>query len=243
MAVILCIETSTEVCSVALSADGLVQSIREDKSGRNHAQLLTLFVEEVLKEADLTFRDLAAVAVSGGPGSYTGLRIGVSTAKGICYGASLPLITLSSTVTLAHHVIQLQSEKGLLTDDMLFCPMLDARRMEVYAAVYDHQGEIIRDISAEIIDHTAYADLLATHPIYFFGNGADKCRQILRHPNAIFLEKITASAAYLAGPSLRAFQNRQFADLAYYEPFYLKDFIATLPTKNIFKAQADLPTE
>lgn len=245
MASILCIETSTEVCSVALSEDGTVVALREDRSGKNHALLLTGFIEEVLNETGIKSDRLDAVAVSGGPGSYTGLRIGISTAKGLCFAARVPLIAIPSLKILAHHVLNNAAEYGLEKNgSMLFCPMIDARRMEVYAAVYDGNLELIRDIQADIIDHSSFINLLRDHKMVFFGNGADKCRMTIRQPNAVFLEKVFLSAGFMAGLAEIAFSSAGFVDVAYYEPFYLKDFVATIPTKNIFHAttnrQADI---
>jgi tRNA threonylcarbamoyladenosine biosynthesis protein TsaB len=240
MASILCLETSTEVCSVALSIDGIVTEEREDKSGKNHAQLLTGFVEQVMKSKNLPFKSLDAIAVSGGPGSYTGLRIGVSTAKGLCYAAGLPLIAIPSLEAMAHNIVTNLSNFGLdKKNTYYYCPMIDARRMEVYAAIYDDRMNLIRGIQADIIDHLSFVQLLSNHKIVFFGNGADKCKSTIYHPNALFLDNITTSARYLAEPAENAFQNANFVDVAYYEPFYLKDFVATIPTKNIFHSNHD----
>ena len=246
MASILCLETSTEVCSVALSVDGIIRGEREDKSGRNHALMLACFVEEVMKKDGGSFANLDAIAVSGGPGSYTGLRIGVSTAKGLCYAAGLPLIAIPSLEAMAHQVIQNALSYGLPPDEsMLFCPMIDARRMEVYAALYNNKMHKIRNIQADIIDHLSFADLLLHQKVIFFGNGADKCKSSIQHPNALFLDHITTSASYMAVPAEAAFQTSAFVDVAYYEPYYLKDFVATIPSRNIFHSSAlsNRPTE
>jgi len=246
MASILCLETSTEVCSVALSVDGIVRGEREDKSGRNHALMLTCFVEEVMKKEGISFANLDAIAVSGGPGSYTGLRIGVSTAKGLCYAAGLPLIAIPSLEAMAHKVIHDAPRYGLPADEsMLYCPMIDARRMEVYAAIYNQQMHIVRNIQADIVDHLSFTDLLLHQKVVFFGNGADKCKSSIQHPNALFLDHITTSASYMAVPAETAFQTSAFVDVAYYEPYYLKDFVATIPSRNIFHSSAlpNRPTE
>lgn len=240
MASILCIETSTEVCSVSLVLNGLVLEEREDKSGKNHSQLLTGFVDEVMKSKDYSFSDLDAVAVSGGPGSYTGLRIGVSTAKGLCYAAGLPLISIPSLDAMAYHVIYNSPVSGIeKKESLLFCPMIDARRMEVYAAIYDNLFKRIRDIQADIIDHLSFLPLLASHKILFFGNGSGKCKMMIQHPNALFLDDIFTSSRHMAGLAEAAFIAKNFVDVAYYEPFYLKDFVATIPVKNIFHSQKE----
>jgi tRNA threonylcarbamoyladenosine biosynthesis protein TsaB len=240
MSSILCLETSTEVCSVALSVDGIIVEVREDKSGKNHALLLTSFAEEVMKSQHRPFEKLDAIAVSGGPGSYTGLRIGVSTAKGFCYAAGLPLIAIPSLDAMAHHVIHNAITLGIKErDQLLFCPMIDARRMEVYAAIYTHQMHKVRNIQADIIDHLSFAEYLSQHKVLFFGNGAQKCKSTIQHSNAIFLENIGTSATYMAGPAEDAFQSGNFVNVAYYEPYYLKDFVATIPTKNIFHSKTD----
>ncbi len=240
MASILCLETSTEVCSVALAIGGIIVEEREDKSGKNHAQLLTSFAEEVMNSRKISFDSLDAIAVSGGPGSYTGLRIGVSTAKGLCYAANLPLIAIPSLEALAYHVISNPYIFGIKKDDnLLYCPMIDARRMEVYAAIYDADLNKIRETRADIIDHLSFAPYLQNRKMLFFGNGADKCKLTILHPNALFLDNITNSAVHMAALAEKSFAKRKFADVAYYEPFYLKDFVATIPTKNIFPLSPD----
>jgi len=237
MATILNIETSTEVCSVVLARDGHVIQCRENLSGQNHARLVTVLINEVLEAYDISVSQLDAVAVSGGPGSYTGLRIGVSVAKGICYASHLPLIAITSLEAMAHHVIH-HSDKYRLpeTENILFCPMIDARRMEVYTSVYDRNCTQIRQIQADIIDHLSYLSYLDNNKVVFFGNGADKCLSTITHPNAIFVEGIITSANNMVPLAERDFTLQKFANVAYYEPFYLKDFIATIPVKNIFRS-------
>jgi len=235
MALILNIETSTEVCSVALARDGVVVHSRENLTGQNHAMLVTVFIEELLAESNLAMEQLDAVAVSGGPGSYTGLRIGVSVAKGICYASRLPLIAITSLEAMAHYVIHHPDRYQLpKTGNVLFCPMIDARRMEVYTAFYDKDGKQVRGIQADIIDHQSYLPFLENNFVLFFGNGSAKCREAINHPNAIFINGIITWAENMIPLSERDFQLQKFVDVAYYEPFYLKDFIATIPVKNIF---------
>ena len=237
MALILNIETSTEVCSVALARDGVVIHSRENLTGQNHAMLVTVFIEELLAESNLKMEQLDAVAVSGGPGSYTGLRIGVSVAKGICYASRLPLIAITSLEAMAHHVIHHPDRYQLpKTDNVLFCPMIDARRMEVYTAFYDKEGKQVRGIQADIIDHQSYLPYLESNSVLFFGNGSAKCREAINHPNAFFINGIFTSSENMVVLAEREFHLQKFADVAYYEPFYLKDFVATIPVKNIFKS-------
>lgn len=186
MSCILHIETSTEVCSVSVSQDGTSIFSKEDFKGPSHAVVLGVFVDEALSFIDNHAIPLDAVAVSCGPGSYTGLRIGVSMAKGICYGRNIPLIGIPTPEVMAVPVLLFED----LPEDALLCPMIDARRMEVYAAIYDRALNVKREIGADIIDENSYAGFLAEHPVYFFGNGAAKCREKITHPNAHFIENI-----------------------------------------------------
>jgi tRNA threonylcarbamoyladenosine biosynthesis protein TsaB len=236
MALILNIESSTEVCSVAIARDGVMICSRENLTGQNHAKLVTVFINELLTELNLTVDQLDAVAVSGGPGSYTGLRIGVSVAKGLCYASGLPLIAITSLEAMAYHVIHnRQIIYNTKADNVLFCPMIDARRMEVYTAFYNINGIQVRGIQADIIDHQSYLQFLENNTILFFGNGADKCREVIAHPNAVFINGIITSSENMIPLSERDFKLQKFVNVAYYEPFYLKDFVATVPVKNIFK--------
>lgn len=237
MALILNIESSTEVCSVSLAENGTSIQTLENLTGQNHAKLVSVYIQEILTKQDITFKQLDAVAVSGGPGSYTGLRIGVATAKGICYASGLPLIAITSLAAMTHHVINHRLEYQISEDkEILFCPMLDARRMEVYTAIYNHKEEMIREIKADIIDHLSFLPYLEKCKMVFFGNGATKCKNAITHPNACFLDQITTSANYMTVLAERAYKTKKFVDIAYYEPFYLKDFVATIPTKNVFKS-------
>lgn len=237
MALILNIETSTEVCSVVIARDGEVIHSRENLTGQNHAMLLTVFIDALLAESKFKMEQFDAIAVSGGPGSYTGLRIGVSVAKGICYASHLPLIAITSLEAMAHHVIHNRKQfQYTESSNVLFCPMIDARRMEVYTAFYDINGIQIREIHADIIDHQSYFTYLENNPVLFFGNGAAKCRDTITHPNAIFLNGVITSSKNMVPLAERDFQLKKFVDVAYYEPFYLKDFVATIPVKNIFKS-------
>ena len=227
MSCILHIETSTEVCSVAASQDGATIFSQEDFNGPSHATVLGVYVDEALSFIDNHAIPLDAVAVSCGPGSYTGLRIGVSMAKGICYGRNIPLIGIPTHKVMSVPVL-LRHE---LPEDALLCPMIDARRMEVYATIYDRALKEIRPTSADVIDENSYAEFLEKHPVYFFGNGADKCREKLTHPNAHFIENIHPLAKWMFPLAERANANQDFKDVAYFEPFYLKEFVASTPKK------------
>ncbi len=225
---ILNIETSTNVCSVALSINGLCVFTRTNTEGMNHATLLSPFIEEAFQF--LTPEKPDAIAVSGGPGSYTGLRIGVSTAKGLCYGLEVPLIavdTLEIMSIMANKLIINRPENSLL------CAMIDARRMEVYSAFYNLNGELIRNVSADIIDENSYRDLLDTNIIFFFGNGAPKCKTVLTHSNAVFVDNIVPLAENMIPLAEKEFEDQYFADVAYYEPFYLKEFYTTAIPKSV----------
>lgn len=227
MSIILCIETGTEVCSVSISNDNQLLASRISAEPQAHAKLLGIFIDEVLKECNLTTADLSAVAISEGPGSYTGLRIGVSTAKGICYGANKPLIAVGSLEALTYGALQ-----QISNPDALFCPMIDARRMEVYTALYDGSGNQQSEVEAMIIDEGSFAIELEKGPIYFFGNGAAKCASTITHPNAKFIE-VEPSAANMIPLALDRLMAQSFVDVAYYEPFYLKDFVVTKSKKNL----------
>jgi tRNA threonylcarbamoyladenosine biosynthesis protein TsaB len=223
LAKILHIETATQVCSVALSSGGKLISLKESSEKNSHSATVTLFIDEVMKTAGLAYNELDAVAVSMGPGSYTGLRIGVSTAKGICFAVDKPLIAISTLQAMAAGV-------GKGTPSLLLCPMIDARRMEVYSALYDNDLRPVRDIKAEIISETSFAAELAIHETWFFGDGAAKCKPILgNHPNARFSEDFQPSASFMISLAEEKFLRSEFEDVVYFEPYYLKDFIPGLP--------------
>ena len=223
MPVILNIETSTTVCSVALSRDGGVEFHKEIFEGPAHAKNIGPFVEEALQFARDKKYKIDAVAVSSGPGSYTGLRIGMSEAKGLCFGLGVPLIAVDTLKILTCSVMF----KGMFEEHALFCPMIDARRMEVYSAIYDHSFQEIKPVSADIIDENSYQDILEKGPVYFFGDGAAKCEKELTHPNARFIQSVLPVAYDMMALAELAFRKGEFQDVAYFEPFYLKDFVAT----------------
>lgn len=221
---ILQIETATTSCSVALVQQGRVLGIKQLNQRNVHAEVITLFIESVLADAGVKYHDLDAVAVSSGPGSYTGLRIGVSTAKGLCYALSKPLISVETLKAMADGMTERLADK--LTAATLLCPMIDARRMEVFSAMFDIQGNKVMPTAAVIVDADSFAELLDRHPIVFFGDGADKCRETLTHPNARFVAGFTNSATHLSRAAQIKFDAKDFEDVAYFEPYYLKDFIA-----------------
>jgi tRNA threonylcarbamoyladenosine biosynthesis protein TsaB len=229
MSLIINIETATEICSVSLSENGKLIALKEDTEGQQHAKLLTVLIEEMFKENNISIKKLNAVAVSKGPGSYTGLRIGVSAAKGIAYAADIPLLAINTLQAMALGV----SKSQIFDAETWFCPMIDARRMEVYTAFFDLQNKLRRDITAEIIDENSFNQILEERKIVFHGNGAAKCKNIIHSPNAVFTETSGCSASNMVELSYQAYQNKEFADVAYFEPFYLKDFIATVPKNSI----------
>jgi tRNA threonylcarbamoyladenosine biosynthesis protein TsaB len=230
---IICLETATNLCSVALCNSAGVILLRESSELKSHAAMLTIFIEEALKTGGIKVRDLDAIAVSKGPGSYTGLRIGVSVAKGMAYAASIPLIGIETTLSMFMGISGNKTGSPEFDDNTLFCPMLDARRMEVYYAIYDAAGKIIKNISAEIIDEKSFTEIPASQKIVFFGDGAEKCKDVIRLPNAFFVNNFRMSASHMYGPAFQAFKENRFEDVAYFEPFYLKDFITSKPRKNI----------
>ncbi|RNL56517.1 tRNA (adenosine(37)-N6)-threonylcarbamoyltransferase complex dimerization subunit type 1 TsaB [Pedobacter jejuensis] len=228
MAIILQLETATAVCSVALSVNGETVFTKEESGQNLHASNLTLFIEDVLKASGYVFKDLDAIAISKGPGSYTGLRIGVSTAKGLCYALDKPLIAIETlTMMAAGFLSQNSGYKGLV------CPMIDARRMEVYTAVFDSELQILESTTAKIIDDLSFVNLLAEHEITFIGDGAAKCAEILSNPNAKFSSANFNSASNLSILAEDAFKIGTFEDVAYFEPFYLKNFVLTQPKKKV----------
>jgi len=221
---ILQIETATKSCSVALSHHGRLLAFKELNERNIHAEAITLFIEDVFTATGKKYADLDAVAVSCGPGSYTGLRIGVSTAKGLCFALDKPLIAIETLQAMADGM--LLRKKAELPDNALFCPMIDARRMEVFTAVFDHEGNRVQATEALIVDENSFSDLLKYHQIIFFGDGAEKCQSTLTHQNAIFVTGFVNSATYLSKLAQAKFDNKEFEDIAYFEPYYLKDFIA-----------------
>lgn len=227
MSCILNIETSTDVCSVAVSQDGICIFSKEDNKGPNHAVSLGVFVDEALAYIDNRDIKLDAVAVSCGPGSYTGLRIGVSMAKGICYGRGVKLISVPTLELLAVPVL-LEHD---IEEGSLLCPMLDARRMEVYSGIYDRALKEVRQVQADIVDGDTYSSYLDKSKMYFFGNGACKCMDTISNPNAMLIKGIKPLARYMFPLAEKRMAEERFEDVAYFVPFYLKDFVAKTPKK------------
>lgn len=228
---ILCLETATGICSVALADRNGIVSLRDSGGNRSHAAMLTVLIGDVLKESNIAPHDLEAVAVSRGPGSYTGLRIGVSTAKGISFGASVPLLSIDTTLSMFHGI-----KRGKYSEpsgNVLFCPMLDARRMEVYYTLYRPDGSVFRETVAEVINEDSFSDIPEETTVVFFGEGAPKCRNVIKRSKATFADDFRISASFMQIPAYEALDSKKFEDVAYFEPLYLKDFLATTPRKNI----------
>jgi tRNA threonylcarbamoyladenosine biosynthesis protein TsaB len=232
LSLILNIETATGVCSVALAKDGQLLGLKESNTKNSHVSVLTLFIDEIIKTSGISLSELDAIAVSKGPGSYTGLRIGVAAAKGLCYALEKPLIGVSTLRAMAlgmpHSSISSPNREG--ENSILYCPMIDARRMEVYCAIFDDTGKEIRETRAEIIDEYSFMEYLGKNRIVFAGDGALKCRPLFeKHPNAVFSEDFQASARFMISLSEEQFLQKKIENLAYFEPYYLKDFIAGKP--------------
>lgn len=227
MACILNIETSTDVCSVAVTQNGVCLFEKTDHSGPNHAVTLGVYVDQALSFIDSRSIPLDAVAVSRGPGSYTGLRIGVSMAKGICFGRDAKLIAVPTLELLCVPILLSEAVSGdNSAPTPLLCPMLDARRMEVYAQLFDTSLREVRPIQADVVTADTYRSYLDTHPVFFFGNGAAKCMDVINHPNAHLIKSIEPLAKNMLPLSEKRFLNQQFEDVAYFVPYYLKDFVA-----------------
>jgi tRNA threonylcarbamoyladenosine biosynthesis protein TsaB len=227
MPIILSIETATPVCSCTLSRDGEILLNRESYKGQSHASLLGVFVQEIMVYARKNNLVIDAVAVSSGPGSYTGLRIGVSEAKGLSYGLGVPMIAIPTSRIMASMMID------KVNKDTLLCPMIDARRMEVYATFFDRSLNVVRETTADIIESDSYDNLLDENKIAFFGNGSDKCKKVSTHPNAIFIDDVHPLASAMIPLAEEAYAVKDFVESAYFEPFYLKEFVATTPKNKI----------
>lgn len=240
---IILIETSTALCSVALAEDGAVTAYRESSEPKAHASLTAVFVQEVLAERGVTLADCDAVCVSMGPGSYTGLRVGVSTAKGLCFGSGKPLLAVGTLDTLVAQAGEVPGQAGNdgSSPYSFLIPMIDARRMEVYAAVWGrsaagecgHGMKQITETAPVIVDENSFAEYLEQGPVLFIGDGAGKCADVIKHPNAHFCQ-CHPKASSMLSPALEALRAGDFKDVAYFEPFYLKEFVATVSKKKLF---------
>ncbi len=227
---IILIETSVSKTSVALVNQDKILAYKETEEPRMQASMTAPFVQEVLKEANLMMKDCSAIAVSKGPGSYTGLRVGVSTAKGLCFGAKLPLISVGTLDLLVNQAI----DEDLLPEDCKYIiPMIDARRMEVYSSVFSVDGKQITDTEPNIIDENSYASYLEQGKVLFIGDGAKKCADVIKHTNAHFVN-VNPKASAMHRPAVEKFVAKDFEDVAYFEPFYLKEFVATVSKKKLF---------
>ena len=228
MALILSIETSTKTSSIAIHEKGELIASQHIHIDKSHSEYLTLSIKYLFETSGFNLNDLEAVAISKGPGSYTGLRIGTSSAKGICYALDIKLIGINTLEAMALGISPHYSDKVIL------CPMIDARRMEVYCLLNRPDMSNIEETQSKIIDKHSFENYLMKHKVVFFGNGAGKCREVIQHPNAIFIEDIHPSSEHIGSLAWQAFQNQKFENLAYFEPFYLKDFIAKKPSaKNL----------
>jgi len=232
MALILAIETATSICSVALGKDGILLEKKELNTQNSHSSQLTVLIEDLLKSQNLKVADLSAIAISKGPGSYTGLRIGTSVAKGLCYACSLPLIAIETLESLTLSAINKLGFDDNNTN-CLFAPFIDARRMEVYSALYKNDLSLIKEVHPLIIDEYTFNDIKEDNTIYIFGNGAEKCKDTLIHPNIKFINEVELSAEFMIPLAEKYFNNNNFVDVAYFEPSYLKEFQATTPKKNV----------
>ncbi len=223
MATILHIETATTNCSVSIATNGKLIVLKEENSiGYSHSEQLHLFIKEALSSASLSFKDIDAIAVSKGPGSYTGLRIGVSAVKGLCFALDLPMIAVPTLQVIAASVDE---------QDATIIAMIDARRMEAFTAVYNSKLEAIRTTQAEILDENSFQNYVSNGKTILVGNSVKKCRPFLTHPNFIFKEEVLPSAKYMVALAYQKFLNNDFVDVAYFEPYYLKDFVALKPKK------------
>lgn len=226
---ILNIETATAVCSASITENGIPIRHHTDTKTHNHAQQLPLFIEDLLSWVRTEGKHLDAVALSQGPGSYTGLRIGTATAKGICYGMQIPLVAIDTLQVLAQGALP-------QVEDAYLCPMIDARRMEVYCALYDNKLNIASPTEAKIMDENSFSDLLDNRKIYFFGDGAPKCKTLIHHTNAVFIDGIIPDARLMGTLAEKAYSAKQFADIAYFSPYYLKEYQAAHSKNKVLQA-------
>lgn len=234
MGFILCIETGTSTCSVALGQKGKFIDVEESHDPENnHAKNVTLFIDSILKRQGLRVKDLGAVCVGKGPGSYTGLRIGVSVAKGICYGSGIPLLAVGSLQAMAQGVMEAIKDGKQQSIPDMFCPMIDARRMEVYNQLFSVNADAITEVGAKVLDANSFSDYLSENKILFFGNGSEKAKDVISSPNALFLDGFNPSAQFMIHLAEKLYKQSLFEDVAYFEPFYLKNFVATVAKNKV----------
>ena len=229
--ILLHIETSTSVCSVAASENGTLLMQKINTEGMNHAKLLSVFIAEIIDYLTSLDKKIDAVSLSRGPGSYTGIRIGTATAKGLCFGYDVPLIAVDTLQVMATSARE-KIEK--LQNNDLLCPMIDARRMEVYDEIFSANLSSVEAVKADIIDENSFAEQLENQKMFFFGDGSDKCKEVITHPNAVFVPHVCPEAKYMIALAESKFTAKEFEDIAYFDPLYLKEFQATTPKKKLF---------
>ena len=233
MALLLSLETSTQSCSAALHDDGVLVSSKVIETPRSAASQLAVMIDEVFQVSNKKPQELKGVIVAAGPGSYTGLRIGVATAKGLCYALNIPIVSVNTLQLMAYQFLETDAvKKYIQNDNVILCPMLDARRMEVYCALLDHKLNYIEEVQAKIIDEESFKDMMESMPIFFFGDGADKCKDLLKHPNAHFSSGLIPLASSLGEIGYKKWKTGEYEDLVSFEPFYLKDFLIKKPNLN-----------
>ncbi|MEY4930586.1 MAG: tRNA ((37)-N6)-threonylcarbamoyltransferase complex dimerization subunit type 1 TsaB [Bacteroidota bacterium] len=233
MALLLSLETSTQSCSAALHDDGVLVSSKVIETPRSAASQLAVMIDEVFQVSNKKPQELKGVIVAAGPGSYTGLRIGVATAKGLCYALNIPIVSVNTLQLMAYQFLETDAVRKYIQDDnVILCPMLDARRMEVYCALLDHKLNYIEEVQAKIMDEESFKDMMESTPIFFFGDGADKCKDILKHPNAHFSSGLIPLASSLGEIGYKKWKAGEYEDLVSFEPFYLKDFLIKKPNLN-----------
>ena len=232
MALLLSLETSTQCCSVALHEDGVLVASKVIETPRSAASLLAVMIDEAFKTSNRKPQELNGVVVAAGPGSYTGLRIGVATAKGLCYALNIPIVSVSTLELMAFQFINTSFENKISRSDSVLCPMLDARRMEVYCALLDRRLNYLEPVQAKVIDEVSFRNTLESNPVFFFGEGADKCRDIINHSNAHFFSGLIPLASSLGEMGFKKWMQGKYEEIVSFEPFYLKDFLIKKPKLN-----------
>lgn len=233
MALLLSLESSTQYCSVALHNEGVMVASKVIETPRSAASQLAVMIEEIFRMAQIKPQELKGVIVAAGPGSYTGLRIGVATAKGLCYALNIPIVSVNTLELMAYQFLNTEAfKKHIRSSEAILCPMLDARRMEVYCVVMDHDLNYVEPVQAKVIDGGSFKEIMESSPIFFFGDGADKCRDIIIHPNAYFFSDVMPLASSLGEMGFKKWKEGTYEDLVSFEPFYLKDFLIKKPNLN-----------